>query len=150
MRDYFNSAERELHIRIICGQVAVAEMAKRAVLTAEEEKLLTQADKALQKFSALVFKRFGAAYQRRMLSLNENNVVRLVGKYAPMQNAISETAQEDIAPCFEKLQMLCCWNCERCGEKYKDCAVFNMGEALGIDGANDGEKCPYYEKDEQE
>lgn len=143
MREWFNADERELHIRIICGQIAVEEMAERDVLTSEEKKLLKQANTAMKKFSSLVFNRLGEAYQRRMLNLNKNNVVRLVGKYEPQQNAVSEAAQQDIEPCFAKLQMLCCWNCEKCGENFVDCAVYNMGQTLGLDGH--GDKCPYYE-----
>lgn len=142
MKDYFNSSERENHLVITCTQIAVEELLQSDALSEEERKELNKAYKALLKFNGLVYDRLGEAYRRKILRTTSCNVVKIVGRFAPQQEAISHCAQEDIQPCFEKLQMLCCMNCERHGECFKDCAVYNMGVALDIEGT--GDKCPYY------
>ena len=144
MKEYFNENERKNHLIITCCQTAIDEMLKTNAPTDEERKALKTAMKKLEEFSISVYARLGDAYRRKILRTNQCNVVRLVGRYAPMENAVSHCAVEDIAPCFERLRMLTCFGCTKFKDHnaVKDCAVYNLGVAVDATGKDD-DVCPY-------
>lgn len=144
MKDYFNEHERITHLKITCCQTAIEDMLETNAPTDEERKALKTAMKKLEEFSKSVYARLGESYKRKILRTNALNVVRIVGRYAPMVEAISHSASEDIAPCFEKLRMLICFGCKKFKDHnaVKDCAVYNLGVAVDAEGKDDN-VCPY-------
>ncbi len=144
MKEYFNEYERTTHLKITCCQVAIEDMLNTNALTNEERAALEIAMNKIEEFATSVYARLGDAYRRKVLRTNQCNVVRIVGRYAPMENAVSHCASEDIAPCFEKLRMLTCFGCTKFKDHnaVKDCAVYNLGVAVDAEGKDDN-VCPY-------
>jgi hypothetical protein len=140
MREYFNMEERENHIKVTSCQVYVKKLAESPAITEEERKDLLKAFKLLDKVTDSIFERFGEAYIRKLKGIMACNTLKIVGKYAPMQNAISHVAQVDMLPMIRKLQMWTCLDCERTG--HKDCPMYNMGIACELEDVAE-EGCPF-------
>lgn len=140
MREYFNAEEREDHIKVTSCQFYVKKLAQSNAITEQERKDLMKAHKLLDKVTDSIVDRFGLAYARKLQGIMQNNTLKIVGKYAPAQVAISHCAQVDMLPMIRKVQMLTCMDCEK--ENHKECAMYNMGIACELeDVADDG--CPF-------
>lgn len=71
--------------------------------------------------------------------MRQNNL-RLVGKYASVQGAISEAAQEDLIPMISEIQSIYCMDCNK--SEYNKCAMYAMCVSCDVDG-EDTDGCPY-------
>lgn len=140
MREYFNAEERENHIKVTSCQVYVKKLAESPAITEEERKNLLKAGKLLDKVTDSIFKRFGVAYVRKLEGIMRCNTLKIVGKYAPTQTAISHVASADLLPMIRQLQLFNCMDCEK--ENYKDCPMYNMGIACELEDVDD-EGCPF-------
>lgn len=149
MRDYLNTEERHSHLFMTMAGEDAKEMAKSNAFTPEEKKALLKIGEWVDKFSVLLFQRFGEAFKRKQLNTIRDNKIIIAGKYAPAQRAISHCAQEDLMPCFDDYRMLKCFNCKKCQdrESYINCPVYAMGIAVDYiddDGAKIKEQgCPF-------
>ena len=141
MREYFNSEEREDHIKVTSCQYYAKKLAASPAITDKERKELELAYKHLNKFTDSVFERFGNAYVRKLNGIMECNTLKIVGKYAPVQSAISHCAQVDMQPMIRKLQMWTCMDCER-GCDFKNCPMYNMAIACELEDVAE-EGCPF-------
>lgn len=141
MKEYFNAEEREDHIKITSCQYYVKKLAQSNAITEKERKDLLKASKLLDGVTNSIFERFGQAYVRKLNGIMQSNTLKLVGKYASFQNAISRVAQEDMLPMIRQVQtMLCMW-CER--TDHKDCPMYNMGIACELEDVAE-EGCPFH------
>ena len=146
MKNFFNKNEMLDHLAILACQGKSKELAKSNSITKEEQKCLEKASEWCEKFSQLVFKRFGLPYQRKLLCTLDSNDLLLVGKYAPKQETISMGASEDIKPFFEKVQGTYCLGCN--GKNHLDCILYAGYVALGVEPKpTAGTDCPYWDKE---
>lgn len=140
MREYFNAEERENHIKVTSCQHYVKKLAESPAITEKERKDLLKASKLLDSVTDSIFERFGEAYVRKLQGVMQCNTLKLVGKYAPIQNAISQVASADLLPMVRQVQEMVCWECEKCN--YRDCPMYNFGIACDLqDVAEEG--CPF-------
>lgn len=151
MKNFFNREEQTDHLAILACQGKAKELANSNALTQEEQKCLNKVTEWTEKFSKLVFNRFGIAYQRKLLGTLDSNELLLVGKYAPQQQTVSIAAQADIYPMYKKMQGTYCMTCDK--EDHLQCAMYSMGVALGVEPViTEKNICPFYvnEFDEEE
>lgn len=147
MRDYFNASERAKHIVVMGMEKIAEELASSTALTQYERNCLQKTKEWLIKFNNSVYERFGDSYKRKILNTLQVNQIAIVSDRKSYNEAISECASEDLAPCIKDL-MVSCMNCTK--ENHKDCAIYNIGVACDIDGTNQGKGCPYFWKLETE
>lgn len=140
MKNYFNSEERTRHIFALAAQEDLKELAKSDALTPQERRKLQNALKNLQEFTVSVCQRFGEPYRRKIFNTMQLNNIRLVAKGCRHDEPISHAAQEDLEPAINELRLYKCMLCEK--EEYKDCAVYAICVACGLDGKGDS-GCPF-------
>lgn len=148
MRDYLNTIERHQHLYFLILKEDCQALLESEALTEEEKALLKQCVENIDKFTISLFKRFGEPYKRKQLNTTRDNRISIVGKFAPMKQAISTCAQEDLIPSFDDYRMLKCFCCKKCKDRseYINCPVYAMGIAIDyIDQAKklQNEGCPF-------
>lgn len=140
MKNYFISEERTRHIILLAMQEVAEDFGKSDALTDDERKYIKTATTYIKKFNASVYDRFGDPYKRKIENTMKRNDLKLVGKYAPSRDCISEAAQEDLIPMIREIQSIYCMDCEK--NDHKACAMYAMCTSCGIDGG-DTDDCPY-------
>lgn len=148
MRDYLNTIERHQHLYFLIMKEDCQNLLESEALTEEEKELLRQVVENIDKFTISLFKRFGEPYKRKQLNTTRDNRISIVGKFAPMSQAISTCAQEDLLPSFDDYRMLKCFCCKKCHDHsaYIHCPVYAMGIAIDyIDRATalKAQGCPF-------
>ena len=140
MKNYFSSEERTRHIILLAAQETAEALSGSSAITASERKDLKTVTTLLKKFTSSVCERFGVPYQRKIENTMRANNLKLVGKFAPVEECISYAAAEDLEPTVRTIQFMHCVECEK--TSFKDCAMYAMCVSCGIDG-EDTKGCPY-------
>lgn len=143
MKNFFNREEQTDHLGLLACQGKAKQLSESSALTQEEQKCLKKVEEWCEKFNKLIFERFGAPYQRKLLCTLDSNELLLVGKYAPQQHTIAMAAQQDIAPMYKKMQGTYCMTCNQ--TNHLECAMYAMGVSLGIEpNITEENRCPFY------
>ena len=140
MKNYFSSEERTRHIILLAAQETAEALSKSSAITANERKDLKTATTLLKKFTSSICERFGMPYQRKIENTMRANNLKLVGKFAPVEECISHAANEDLELTVKEMQFMHCVECDK--KNFKDCAMYAMCIACDIDGEETG-SCPF-------
>ena len=140
MKNYFSSEERTRHIILLAAQETAEALSKSSAITANERKDLKTATTLLKKFTSSICERFGMPYQRKIENTMRANNLKLVGKFAPVEECISHAANEDLELTVKEMQFMHCVECDK--KNFKDCAMYTMCIACDIDGEDTG-GCPF-------
>lgn len=141
MKTYINAQDRTRHIIILAMQETINDLAKSDALSEEEQKALKNAYKNILKFNKLIFQRYGEAYRRKIETTMQSNELKLVGKYANVNECVSHSAVEDLEKALKDLQMFNCMDCEKCD--FTNCGTYACLIACDIDGVESEEGCPF-------
>lgn len=142
MKNYFNRDERTKHIVALGMQENLREFSNSDTLSEEEQKLLKDCVKKLEKFNRLIYQRMGEPYRRKIeLTMLANNL-KLVGKYEVAQDCVSHAASEDLEKGLKELRMFNCLDCEKCD--YLNCGTYACMIACDIQGEKSEDNiCPF-------
>ena len=141
MKTYINAQDRTRHIIVMAMQETINDLAKSDALTDEERKALSVAYKNIIKFNKLIFERYGEAYKRKIENTMRANELKLVGKYAHVNECVSYSAVEDLNKALKDLQMFNCLDCDKCD--FTNCGTYACLIACDIDGTECEDGCPF-------
>ena len=139
MKNYFNSEERFEHIAILAMQEEAEKFSTCEALTATESEVLIRAVDLLKKFNSSVIRRFGEPYERKIFATMKSNNLKLVGKYEPFRDCVSDIVAEDLK---KELNELRAFNCIDCKKKFKECPLYAACLTAEVKQEDNGE-CPY-------
>lgn len=143
MKNYLNAEERTKHIILLAMQETAEDFMDSDALTKEEQKSLKKINEWCLKFNGLIFERLGESYARKVEQTMRCNVLRMVGKYSEVANAINHVASEDHDYLVQELKAFKCLDCQR--EDYKNCGMYCTCIACDVDGNGKEEGCPFKE-----
>ena len=141
MKTYINADDRTRHIVMLSAQETMRALSVSDSLTEEEQKLLKDSVKKIEKFNRLISTRMGDAYWRKIEKTMRCNKLKLVGNYEPSRDCVSHIAVEDLEKALNDLRMLRCLDCEKCD--FTNCGTYASFIACDVQGEMSEGECPF-------